>query len=179
MDRPLDELYLQWIYGQVASPRLRDPKKTHWNLLKQLYRKEFVWLVPNDDNRVEDGRALRHRFLREVEVDQVDRIWMEMGCSVLEMLFALSDRLAFEMDQRPRDWFWQLIHNLDLTQYNDAWYRASGDPKVIDEKLDLLIFRNYSRNGSGGLFPLRHPKRDQRGVEIWYQMAAYLLELEE
>jgi hypothetical protein len=31
----------------------------------------------------------------------------------------------------------------------------------------------------GGFFPLTHPNDDQRKVEIWYQMNAYLDELEQ
>jgi hypothetical protein len=34
--------------------------------------------------------------------------------------------------------------------------------------------RLYTTSGYGGLFPLEEPKEDQRKVEIWYQMMAYL-----
>jgi hypothetical protein len=31
-------------------------------------------------------------------------------------------------------------------------------------------------NGTGGLFPLKMPKVNQRRVEIWYQMSAFIEE---
>jgi len=39
-----------------------------------------------------------------------------------------------------------------------------------------VILRRYSKTGKGGLFPLKHPKKDQTEVEIWYQMQQYVME---
>jgi hypothetical protein len=174
MAEPLDELYLQWLNDQVSSRRTKNPKFTHWRFLRQLYTKEFVWLVPNDDNRVEDGRDLRSEFMDQTDVDYVHE-WMLLGCSVLEMMVGLSRRLAFEAEGRPRDWFWIMVTNLDLGNVSDA---SEDHTREIDLKLDKLIWRTYEPNGQGGLFPLTHPEKDQRDVEIWYQLNAYLLELE-
>ena len=92
MDGTLDDQYLTWLYSQTGSVRLRNKARTHWSLLRQLYSKEFVWLVPNDDNRVEDGRDLRYEFLHETGHTRASREWLAMGCSFLEMLVALSRR---------------------------------------------------------------------------------------
>lgn len=165
-----------WLYSQVASVKLRNKSRTHWSLIKQLYTKEFVWIIPNDDNRVEDGRDLRHEFLETCGIDDPDSDWVGIGCSMLEMLIALSRWLSFEAEGEPRVWFWHLIETLDLEQYNDRAYDEVAE-KQIDEVLDTVIFRNYAPDGSGGLFPLRRPNQDQREVEIWYQLNAYLLEL--
>lgn len=172
---PLDEAYIQWLYGQVGSVRLKHSSHTYWNLLKILFTKEFVWFVPNDDNRVEDGRELRHEFIEELGLTHVDRNWLELGCSFLEMLIGLSRRLAFEAGGRPRDWFWHLLNNLELDVYAD---NILIPQKRVDDILDRVIWRTYRRDGHGGLFPLRHPKEDQTQVEIWYQLSAYLLEHE-
>jgi hypothetical protein len=177
MEAPLDDLYLEWLYAQVASVKLRSPSKTYWHLFRQLFRKEFVWLVPNDDNRVEDGRELRHEFLSFTGIRDVDPHWFDLGCSVLEMLIALARRCAFQTEATEEEWFWKLMDNLDLTKFNDAWYKAEHNEALIDERMNRLINREYSYDGSyGGLFPLHNPERDQRDVEIWYQMSAYLLE---
>lgn len=71
MDGPLDEQYLKWLYRQVASSKYRNPARTYWSLLRQLYTTEFVWTVPNDDNRVEDGRDLRYEFLKKLVYDLI------------------------------------------------------------------------------------------------------------
>lgn len=175
MEAPLDERYFIWLYSQVGSVKLKNRAKTHWNLLSQLHKKEFVWVVPNDDNREEDGKCLRHEFLDETEAKLVDQEWLDQSCSMLEMLIALSRRLAFEDDGSCADWFWHLIQVLELNRYTDGHF-SETDAAVIDGVLDRVIWRRYRPNGHGGLFPLRRPEQDQRDVEIWYQLSAYLLE---
>lgn len=173
MDAPLDEHYLTWLYSQVGDVQERNPSHTYWRLLKQLYTTEFVWFIPNDDNRVEDGRCLRHEFLQNEGLFPVDPNWMHLGCSMLEMLIGLSRRLAFEAEGEPAAWFWKLIENVGLEYYND---NMPYQEEQVDEVLKRIIFRTYRRNGEGGLFPLRHAREDQTRVELWYQLNAYLIE---
>ena len=172
---PLDEAYLKWLYHQVGDVRFHNPASTYWSLFRTLYSKEFVWFIPNDDNRVEEGKALRREFLLDHRLSpyDVDRNWLDLNCSFLEMLIALSRRLAFESEGEAHEWFWELLNTLALDAYSDR----NGVPEVeVDEILDRVIWRQYLANGVGGLFPLEHPREDQREVEIWYQMNAYLLE---
>ena len=174
MDEPLDELYFQWLYSQVGDPRIKNPDRTYWKLLLQLFKKEFIWFVPNDDNRIEDGKDLRFEFVDSAELQDVDPDWVCLGCSMLELLVGLSRRLAFEAEGEPRDWFWQLIENLELFGMTDRFMRS--DSQVVDDILDRVIYRNYDSNGVGGLFPLRRTPNDQRKVELWYQLSEYVLE---
>ena len=131
--------------------------------------------MPNDDNRATEGQDLREEFLETSGIDIVDENWMTLGCSFLEMLIALSRRLDFETSAGAREWFWCLLDNLELRHLTDA---VDIPPESIDEKINAVIWRTYSFNGRGGLFPLRHPAKDQRQVELWYQLNAYLLELQ-
>lgn len=176
MNEPLDERYFSWLYSQVASVKTRGLHRTYWSLLRQLHSKEFVWFIPNDDNRVEDGRDLRYEFLEDNDIGDVDPWWLGLGCSMFELLIGLARRLSFEAEGEPRVWFWHLIEQMDLEQYNDKAYDTRSE-QVIDEACDTVIWRTYKRNGEGGLFPLRRPREDQREVELWYQLNAYLLEL--
>lgn len=176
MGEPLDDLYLKWLYRQVASVRLKDPTRTYWSLLRQLYTKEFIWLVPNDDNRVEDGRDLRHQFVISEGIDDPDPLWMGLGCSMLEMLIGLAHRCTFEAEGGSSEWFWHMVDNLNLGGFNDAYFRTEAQHRYVDNVLDTVIWRSYRRNGDGGLFPLRRSRRDQRQVELWYQLSCYLLE---
>ncbi len=174
MNAPLDELYLRWLYSQVASVKTRIKARTYWGLFRQLYTTEFVWFVPNDDNRVMDGQQLRYDFLEASGISAVDENWMNLGCSFLEMLIALSRRLAFEGGGEPLEWFWQLLRNIELQDYTDAQVLPTDE---VSEKVNTVIWRTYKRNGIGGLFPLRRTRQNQTEVEIWYQLNAYLLEL--
>ena len=178
MSKPLDELYFVWLYSQVGDPEIENPVRTYWRILRQLYTKEFVWIIPNDDNRLADGIELRYEFVDQSGLKDVDPDWIHLGCSMLEILVGLSRRLSFECEGEPRVWFWQLINNLGLWRYNDKRYDAKPDisEKVIDTILDRVIWRNYNIDGKGGLFPLKAAREDQRYVELWYQLNAYVLE---
>lgn len=173
MTTRLDEEYLAWLYHQVANPNLKNPRKTFWSILKLLYDVEFTWDVPNDDNRVEDGRQLRCEFLEVEDIPGGDGWAADPGCSFLEMLIALSRRLAEEADGEPADWFWHLMDNIDLRDCNDA---SRFSEELVHNLVRQVIDRTYDSDGVGGLFPLRDALKDQRYVEIWYQMNEYILE---
>lgn len=168
----LDDRYLTWLYGQVAEVRTRKSPRTFWDLFRQLFSTEFAWFIPNDDNRAEDGRALRHEWVTETGA-AVDENWVTLGCSFLELLIGLSRRLEFETGQGVQYWFWHLIDNLGLRVYHD---RSNFKPEEVDDITSAVIWRTYDRNGNGGLFPLRRSRKDQRRVEIWYQLSEYLLQ---
>lgn len=171
--RRLDDSYLNWLYGQVCSVRSRDPSRSYRTLVEQLFRKEFLYLIPNDDNRAEDGKLLRYEFLEHRRIRNVNLDWLRIPCSMLEMLVGLSRRLSTQGGGEPREWFWHLIENLELDDFNDA---SPIPQREVDEVLERVIWRLYNENGRGGLFPLRRPSKDQRRVELWYQLNAYLFE---
>jgi hypothetical protein len=148
----------------------------HGLLLRQLHRMEYYSLIPNDDNRGEDGKQLRETFL-----DEVGPTWapsLSQGpCTVFEMMIGVAHRLHLETEQsrweRPTaDWFWILIDNLGLTSCTDANF----DIDCVYSRVTDMLDRHYQADGDGGLFPLTDANRDQRKVEIWYQMMAYILE---
>lgn len=177
MSPTLDDRYFEWLYSHIGAVGNRNPARSHWKLARQLYIKEFVWLVPNDDNRVADGRDLRDEFLAQTGTDEVDRDWMDLGCSMLEMMIALARRASFECDQKaPDEWFGLMLHNIGLDKYSDARY-TPDIAQDVDETLDRVIYRTYEPTGHGGLFPLSHTYHDQRQVEIWYQLSEYILEV--
>lgn len=171
----LDDQYLEWLYKSIGVIRNTNPSRSYWELAKQLYSTPFIWSVPNDDNRAEDGKCLREEFMLEEDLDILESDpWMELDCSVLEMLIALSRRASFQNDEHPGDWFWCMIDHLAI-RYPDQVYSNLVRMEVA-HNVDIFLNRDYQRNGDGGLFPLRHAKRDQRTVEISYQLSAYLLE---
>jgi hypothetical protein len=168
----LDDLYLTWLYSQVGDVKVRNKSRTYWDLLWQMYHKPFVWLVPNDDNRVQDGLDLRDEWATELGITP-DPTWMERDCSFLEIVISLSRWLAFEGEGHPPVWFWHLMQNLGLQECTD---RSKYNQEEVDEILETVILRTYAPNGRGGLFPLRYPKHDQRKVELWYQLNEYLMD---
>jgi hypothetical protein len=167
-----DDQYLTWLYSQVAEVRPRKSSRTYWYLLRQLYSTEFAWLIPNDDNRAEDGQALRSEWASQQDTT-VDGEWLSLGCSFLEMLIGVSRRLEFEAGGEASSWFWHLIENMGLLGFND---RSKFSPEHVEDRTSAVIWRTYDYSGNGGLFPLRDATQDQRRVEIWYQLSEYLLQ---
>lgn len=172
MNTDLDDAYLTWLYSQVDARCVREknPTRTYWSLMAYLYSIEFVYFIGMDENRAEDGRALRYEWDDEHDLP-VPTEWLLRGCSFLEMLIALSRRLEFEGDGHADVWFWHLIENLGLQHYND---RVGFHPATVQNVVDTVIWRTYDRNGKGGLFPLKKAPKDLRDQELWYQMNTYL-----
>ena len=137
MSEPLDEMYFKWLYSQVGDIDAKNPRHTYWGLFKQLFSKEFVWIVPNDDNRIEDGRDLRYEFVDQSGLSDVDQAWINMGCSMLELLIALSRRLAFEAEGQPWEWFYQMLVNTGLYEQDDKRI----DETYVNAVLDKIIWR--------------------------------------
>lgn len=159
-------LYKNWLRGLVEEPDLS------FNTFFELaWATAYEFFVPNDDNRATDGIDLRIRFERESSVVLPD---LE-ECRLLEFFIALAIRMNEtvynnEDPDRVCDWFWELMENIGA----DAHKQNLSVLAIIFRRLNR---REYHDDGTnGGLFPLENPRKDQRDVEIWYQMMAYLME---
>ena len=163
--------YYNWLIDRIDDGTAQN----HKGLLPELMMKEFYSIVDGDDNREYEGQELRETFADEFG-GAVEGI--HGPCSVLEMLVALAIRIDRDIQPDLEDydhtseWFWLMIGNLGLLEQTDD----AIDYEEIDHILDKWLERDYEFNGEGGLFPLEYAEKDQRDVEIWYQMHAYLME---
>lgn len=157
-------------------------------LFNWLHSTEFYSLVPNDDNRCEDGKKLRNMYL-DMEARVKCRLvkgenFGSENSSVFEMLIGLAYRMENSLvgsnfEKSLAECFEIFLFNLGLSWYSDSEieeYNPSFWDGEIERRLKIFLERKYMSDGQGGLFPLRNPKSDQRKVEIWYQMSEYLLE---
>lgn len=170
---PLAEDYLRWLEPQIRDEN-DNPNKTYWDLLGIMFEKEFVWLIPNDDNRIVDGLDLRVEFCyaQHIRPNSLKNLG---PCSFLEVLLGLSRRLAFTAGGSAPGWAWILVTNLELHRMADPVSQRKR--RQIHDILDACIWRTYTPDGMGGFFPLAWPDEDQTQVEIWYQMASYFEEI--
>jgi hypothetical protein len=159
--------YFDWLCTHIKYP---DNNKSYSELLEVLHEREFVWVIGNDDNRIQDGRDLKRRYFHSKHHANSEN----QPISVLEVLIGISNRLAFLIDSDAPSCAWELIENLRFHRFSRPVYPYQID--IINETLDKLIWRTYKPNGIGSFFPLRHSKQDQTQVEIWYQMTAYIEE---
>lgn len=174
--------YFQWLCEKVL---VNKGESSYYILANALHHKEFTQFVPNDENRAADGIELRKDYAREeTETELEERAILDIlsgPCTVFEMLIALAERISFILSEtRDSDTtaerFWEMIDNIDLGGMSDDFYFENGGSEKVRQVLERVLNRTYDRRGRGGLFPLRRPKEDQRRVELWYQMSAYLEE---
>jgi hypothetical protein len=171
----LDDLYFEWLYKKIGVVSNRNPNKSYWELARHLYRTPFFWVVPNDDNREADGKDLRQEFIAECDIQDIEINWLQLDCSVLEMLIALAGLAAFNSVGEAGDWFRKFLDNLKLRTYTDANWNTDSERQAA-KIIERLVDRTYNSRGVGGLFPLKNAEKDQRKEELWYQLSAYLAE---
>lgn len=174
-----EEKYYHWLASLINTDGRGDD---YQHLLEQLhliiFSDDTAKLIPNDSNRIEDGLALRERYCMRYRVKNMDDIY-EHECSFLEFLIGLSNRMENQFGIKDSvSWFWEMIANLQLTHFDDESYEDRGQDAFVDVSkiVDKFLKRRYSKSGDGGLFPLLYPSRDQKSIEIWYQMNDYLNE---
>ncbi len=179
-DLDIAQDYFHWLCEMV---HIDQGNTSYWILAKDLHHIDFYSLVAHDENRALDGIELRDEYLSEINYPKY--VDIEGECSVLEMIIALARRMDFETSDpydleesvdRTAFWFWEMLDNLGLTKFSDDAYVELEGQIYVEWIIDLLLERKYEPNGLGGLFPLDYCEEDQREVEIWYQMNAYLNE---
>ena len=172
----LNNLYFEWMYQLVCNERY-SKRLSYRKLLMYLHTIDFNYIIGMDGNRAEDGIDLRYRFGYEESYEEpmISAFLDDRPCSVLEMLIALSmqcEKIMTDPDigDRTGQWFWNMIVNLKLGSMSDLDF----DRDYVDKRISIFIDREYERDGNGGLFTIKHCRRDLRNVEIWYQMCWYL-----
>lgn len=171
-----DELtneYFEWMYQLVTNSSMSYRK-----LLFRLYKIDFTYILPMDENREKDGINLRYRFAYEKAYeDEIVAVYLDnRPCSVLEMMIALAIRCEDnimanpEFGDRTGQWFWIMIKNLGLEAMTDFNFSKNR----VDSAISNFLKRDYEKNGKGGLFTVDECSNDFRDMEIWYQMCWYL-----
>ena len=179
MTRDINSDYFEWLCSLVKDSK---PLKnvSYKKLLWCLHSTEFVYFVPMDANRYEDGINLRYRFGDENNVeDPVIASCLDINpCSILEMMVALALRCEEHIMVNPEKglmsgrWFWMFVKNLGLDDMHDARF----DEDQADSVIQRFLNRDYSHDGEGGLIYIPNCQYDLRDMEIWYQMMRYLSE---
>lgn len=173
----LNDRYFEWMCSLVHDDGYSE-RLNYQRLLSYLHCIEFTYILEMDGNRAVDGRDLRYRFAYEHDYSYatIDKCLGVGPCSVLEMMVALAlrceENIMDEPDIGDRTglWFWNMIANLGLGTMNDDEFNENYTEEIIDK----FLKREYTRDGEGGLFTVKHSGHDLREIEIWYQMCWYL-----
>lgn len=181
------EEYFFWLCDYIGAKgnEVIGREKPYMYLMEYLHNRYFdektAKLVDNDYNRILDGKRLRMVFKEESMFVEEDYDCLDIPCSVLELLIALAIKLDGILDwdtsgDDTASYFWELIRNLGLDVADDDVFHIPTKIVYVEEIVDQFLDRKYGFDGKGGLFPLKDVQKDQRDVEIWYQMAAYIQE---
>ena len=166
--------YFNWMCELIDAHRFSN-RVSYDKLLSHLHGVEFTWSNPRDYNRADDGIQLRRRYALYSGDITLQR-YLNGPCSVLEMMVALAIRCEesimddSSLGNRTGQWFWGMIHNLELTPMNDPKF----DVEYVDYVIARFLNREYEPDGEGGLFTVRNCDCDMRTVEIWCQLSYYL-----
>lgn len=169
--------YFQWLCKKVGIPDRRPYLKMAEALHGLIFRPGDA--IETDKNRANDGLQLRVKFMERY--GPMGSSGNRGPCTMLEFLIGLAGRMAYIMGEEGNDlhtghYFRSMIENLRLGKLTDDRYDELNGDFYIQEATDRVLFRTYEWDGSGGLFPLRRCRHDQRKTEIWYQMQSWLLE---
>ena len=174
--RDINQEYFQWLCMLINPEKASSYQK----LLNYLYDTEFVYIMPMDGNRYDDGINLRYRFGYDNNIEDpvIASCLDNKSCSILEMMVALAVRVEESIMQNPDNglfpdkWFWKMIDSLGFAGMTDGRF----DNEFANSIIWRFLNREYDYDGKGGLVYLPHTRCDLRSVEIWYQMMWYLSE---
>ena len=154
--------YLQWL-RQVCGC---GEDSEFVDILNYLSFARFKAIIPNDDDRAEDGLKIRSEFQEYYD-------WpVPVGqATIMEVLLGLARHMAYIEYTPATDecdmvgvYFWEMIANLGI--------RIGMSEDDIREN---ILVPWLDRTSDVTPFPLYHPvKGDQRRVNLWYQMHAFI-----
>ena len=166
--------YFKWMYDLMCEGRFAKTI-TYYQLFTFLHDTEFIYSIPHDENRAEDGIELRYRFCSLHDCEDLEYC-LDGPCSVLEMMVALAIRCEErimsdpEKGDRTAQWFWSMVRSLGLSSMTDYNYNEW----LVNDVITRFLERDYDPDGNGGLFTIKQWDRDARDAEIWHQLMAYL-----
>lgn len=168
--------YMNWLIDAVNDREGED----YYRLLKYLYKKEFYSLVEYDQNRAEDGVALRGIWQ---EANGLSNEEVDFGVAkVLEVLIGIVKRIRHEIygskwaeTMGDSDIFWVLLGNLGLERFSDKEIESTRIEQ-LDSIVEVWLERRYNRNGLGGIFCVFRATANFRKLELWDQMGIYIRE---
>jgi len=159
--------YFDWLYEQVN-------RGDYLKLCAWLHNIPFQVEIELDANRVGDVDEMRRMFMSHHDTYYGDLHLPD--ATIFEILVVMAQKANFMTNGPVTAWFQRFIDNLGLGRYVDDGFESHS--RQVDRIIGHFNNRTYRPDGQGGLFPLTRPAADQRRIELWYQMGAYLREHE-
>lgn len=171
-------------YFQALNRFLTDHlEKDYTALLSLLFNREYTWSIQMDETRAAYVKIARDEYLSTLNLGTDEKIhWSEsldVPPTVLEVLVMLAkqmeDAFGYAREKDIPNWFWMMLKNLHISKYDDS-ILGTKEANIINDKLDIWLYREFEPNGHGSPFPLHRMCQDQRQVDLWQQANLYVTE---
>ena len=169
--RPGFEAYTFWLVPPSESD-------TFYFLSMVLNEIEAYTVLGDDENRLLDGLSLRRTFDEENPQYDIFNV-MYGGCSVLELLVALSHHMSQIMYYPGDDesaWFYIMLENLDIKISDKDWPKQDS-VEVIKSNVTKWLDRKFTKKGKRSPWPMKKCSEDLRRISMWDHMNWYLGEI--
>lgn len=109
---------------------------------------DFAWYIPEDEDKAIQALRMRDEYCYETSKPMP----RQAPASFLEVFVSITDTLTAMLYQ-DRDAFTKsILLNLGARSYSDDGRLPSDIHEAALDIAETVIYRTYSRNGTGGLF---------------------------
>lgn len=125
---------------------------------------DFVWYIPEDEDKAIQALRMRDEYCYETGMPSP----RQAPASFLEVFVSITDTLTAMLYQDRESFTKSILLNMGARSFSDDGRLPS---EIHDEGIDIaerVMYRTYSRNGTGGLF--RIPGVDTLEMPITTQM---------
>ena len=125
---------------------------------------DFVWYIPEDEDKAIQALRMRDEYCYETGMPSP----RQAPASFLEVFVSITDTLTAMLYQNRESFTKSILLNMGARSYSDDGHLPS---EICEEALNIaerVMYRNYSRNGTGGLF--RIPGVDTLEMPLTTQM---------
>lgn len=166
----MNDRYFDWLVDLVNADDLL-------RLCEIMDGLDFTWTIPLDENIMYHAFELRDMYADETGCESGRHY---ISCSLFEAIVGLAYKCDMDVMYEPSIghrysmWFHFFLENLFDGKLRNA--EAFMDEDEIIDICVRFMNRDYERDGSGGMFPIKHDRRDQRRIHLWLQMNMWLVE---
>lgn len=125
---------------------------------------DFVWYIPEDEDKAIQALRMRDEYCFETGMPSP----RQAPASFLEVFVSITDTLTAMLYQDRESFTKSILLNVGARSFSDDGHLPS---KIHEEALliaERVMYRTYSRNGTGGLF--RIPGVDTLEMPLTTQM---------
>lgn len=125
---------------------------------------DFTWYIPEDEDKAIQALRMRDEYCYETGMPSP----RQAPASFLEVFVSITDTLTAMLYQDRESFTKSILLNAGARSFSDDWRLPS---EIHEEALNIaerVMYRTYSRNGTGGLF--RIPGADILEMPLTTQM---------